>query len=159
MKTKIIFCLCLITGIATARLSSQITVPVKPKSVLTSKVLQDLQEVNCNGEQVDYLRCKETVYYVLRFKDGNLFWEKMPVFGEITSDNSNEVFRKPGNDKADFIQGIQIRLSNIGRSKDNHYSGLIKWDWLNDALQTFIKPVYVKDKKKQSHKTAIACPR
>lgn len=131
MKTKTIFCLCLIIGMAAIQLSAQLPVLARTKSDLTVYVRSDLKDVYRNDKQVDSSKIKVTTYDVLRFKHRKLFWENRYVFIEPTSHKTDEVFVVKGND---FKQNPKTTTSHfylIGK-QGTTYLGLKKRDRLSN---------------------------
>jgi hypothetical protein len=127
MKTKTIFSLCLIIGMATIKLSAQLPVLARSKSELTVNVQSDLKDVYRNDKQVGSSKIKVTTYDVLRFKHRKLFWENRYTFVEPASHRTDEVNMVKGND---FKQNPKTRTSHyylIGK-KGTTYLGLKKQD-------------------------------
>jgi hypothetical protein len=145
MKTKTIFFLFLIMGIATTQFFAQQPVVVRPKSLLTIKVWPDVQNAYYSGEQVESLQGNLTMYNVLRFKHGNLDWENMCVFNEAENDNANEVFTIRGNDFNKDLNAANSHL-NLIRNQGTAYIGSVKWDWLKNLLRTFDKATWSQNK-------------
>jgi hypothetical protein len=148
MKTKTVFCLCLIMGSATIQLSCQLLFVEGTKSILIIKDCKDMQDINRNDKQIEYLRGKVNVHYVLHFKDGNLVWENMHVLGEASINNSDEVFKIRKNDKSNIVQGIRAQHFNQGVNEGSYYKGSIKWVWFKNPLWTFNNGPGVKNKTK-----------
>ncbi len=131
MKTKTIFCLCLITGMTAFQLSAQLPIVVRTKSFPTVKVWPDLQDKYNNYEQVDSLKIKVTECDVLRFKHRKLVWENLHVFVKVTSNETDNILTVQENSYKQDPERPVSRF-HIIMKQGNAYAGSKKWNWLSD---------------------------
>ena len=129
MKTKTIFCLCLMIGMTAFQLSAQLPIVVRTKSFPTIKVWPDLQDKYFNEEQVDSLKIRVTECDILRIKHRKLVWENMYVFVKVTGDKKDDVSTVQENDFKQDPKKTTSRFYIIGK-QGNAYIGSKKWDWL-----------------------------
>jgi hypothetical protein len=127
MKTKTIFCLCMLIGIINIQLSAQLPTVVRTKSFLTAKVWPDQQDIYRKNEKVDSLKNKVIMCDVLHLKHRKLVWENMYVFVEATSDKTDKVFSVKGNDFKHDLKSIPSHFFLIGKRKTT-YMGSVKRD-------------------------------
>ncbi len=127
MKTKTIFCLCLLIGIINIRLSAQFPTVVRTKSFLTVKMWPDQQDMYRKNEMVDSLKNKVIMCDVLHLKQRKLVWENMYLFVEATSDKSDKVFAIKGNDFKHDLKTIPSHFYLTGKRRTT-YIGLVKRD-------------------------------
>ena len=147
MKTKTFLLLCLFLGIGLTQLSAQngkngtgsISFYVEWDGYFIPEV-----PINCDGMVTDFLIGDVTYHQTSYYQNGVFLWCKQQVSGELTSQNTGEVFKIK-----DIWKGDHIALSGTGHinlvgGNGSRYHLTYTYD-MSTGIQTstFIKAVCV----------------
>lgn len=131
MKTKALFLVCLLLGIAYSQSYAQTWPPEPPSGNQSLTLSMDwpyYTEVYCDGELVDILTGTVTLHCTLHFEDGVYMWGKYSLHGEAIGQDG-EVFKIKEKDVEYFPLALYDVHYNLKSNLGNHYIAHITFDF------------------------------
>jgi hypothetical protein len=137
MKTKIFFMLCLLLGIATTQLFAQ--PPIVPDGTKSVSFRFELTvpfwtPLYCNGELVDIVGGTLKFHHIWHYADGTDLWCIYQCEGELTGQNTGEVFKYKESGRKHFHYDncfVTFHYNALG-DQGNHLVGTMTWNFCSD---------------------------